>query len=273
MAATEEVRDAAEQVEDSAGFERFARLGLAARTLVWSTIAVLTLLLALGRASQPDQSGALQALSRTPFGAVLLVLVAVGFVAVALYRLLTAAVGHRDQPPGRQRWGLRVKSGFEALLYVLAAVSAVRFVLGSGQDSEKQTRSTTAQVMDLPGGREVIGLVGVVVVVVALLMAWRAARADHADDIRRSAMPDALKRPAIVIGAVGLAGRNLVIALVGGFLVDAAARYEPGSAKGLDSTLLTLADRPFGSALLLVAAAALLAYGVWSVVETVWRDV
>jgi hypothetical protein len=75
------------------------------------------------------------------------------------------------------------------------------------------------------------------------------------------------------VGVVGLAGRGLVLALIGGFLVQAAWTFEPDKAKGLDASLKTLADAPFGPVLLAAAAIGLLGFGLWSFVEARYRRV
>jgi hypothetical protein len=125
--------------------------------------------------------------------------------------------------------------------------------------------------MELPGGRTAIGLGGAVAVVVAVVLFFRACGHHHLD--RLEDVPARLERPVAWLGVAGLGGRSLAVALVGGFLVNAAVRFDPEEAKGLDAALDELAQQPFGTGLLLLAAAALLCYGLWSLVEAVWRDV
>jgi hypothetical protein len=74
------------------------------------------------------------------------------------------------------------------------------------------------------------------------------------------------------VGLAGLTGRGLVYALIGGFLIEAAATFDPHEAKGLDASLKTLARQPFGSLLLWLAVAALLAFAVWSLFEARYRE-
>lgn len=272
MAAAAKVGRAAARAEDSAVVEHAARLGLAARTLVWTTIALLALLVAAGRNAKPDQSGALAALRDRPLGTALLIAAAVGFLAYGGYRLLSVAKGHRDLPAGGQRRLRRAQSLGEAGLYLAAAGSTASFLLGGAKDSEQQTESVTARLMALPAGRWLVGVLGVAVAGLGVVMAYRAVREKHARDLGPRT-PRWVRRPAVALGAVGMAGRGGVIALAGGFLVDAAARFDPRSAKGLDDTLQTLARQPFGTVLLLAAGSALLAFGIWSLAETLWRDV
>jgi hypothetical protein len=74
-----------------------------------------------------------------------------------------------------------------------------------------------------------------------------------------------------VVGTTGLVGRGFVFALIGGFLLDAAYRFDPDKAKGLDDSLKTLAEQPFGTVLLFASALGLLAFALWSFIEGRYR--
>lgn len=273
MTTPQQVRATAEQAEQSPVVERWARVGLAARTLVWAVLGVLVLRLALGDGGgeQADQSGALKSLAATPFGGVLIGVLALGFGIWAGYRLLCAAVGHRDEQ-GAKRHAQRAKAAGEALVYAFATVTALRVLTGGRADSEEQTDSVTAAVMSVTGGRTLIGLAGVAAVVVGAVLAWRALQRTHADKLEHYRVPPRLRRPAVTVGVVGLVGRAAVVALVGVFLVVAAVRFDPEEARGLDGALRALAEQPFGSVLLGLAAVGVLGYALWSLVETLWRD-
>jgi hypothetical protein len=266
------VKRFAERAEDHHLVERFARAGLGSRGVVWLFIGALAASVAMGGGSsqQSDQSGALRALADTPGGFVLLLALALGFVCYSGYRFLCAAVGHRHDQT-RKRVLHRLKSGGEGVIYAAAAVSSLRTAFGDSPDSEEDTRSTTATVMELPGGRTVVGLVGAVAVVVAVVLFVRALTHHHAERLEN--VPARLERPVVWLGVAGLGGRSLAISLVGGFLVNAALQFDPDEAKGLDAALDELARQPFGMWLLLLAAASLLCYGLWSLVEMLWRDV
>jgi hypothetical protein len=76
-----------------------------------------------------------------------------------------------------------------------------------------------------------------------------------------------------VIGTAGLASRGFVFGLIGGFLVDAAVRFNPDKAKGLDASLKTVAHQPFGRVVLFLAAVGLLAFAIWSFIEARYRKI
>lgn len=273
MTTTGQVRDAAERAEGSGAVERLARVGLAARTVVWFMLGLLVVQLALGRSSeQADQSGALKALADTPFGGVLLVVLLLGFLLWAGYCLLSAAVGHRDEGNDAKRWAHRGKSAVEGLVYLLAAVSTGRVLVSGRSDSEQQADSVTAAVMSVAGGRTLVGLAGAAAVCVAGVLAVQALQRKHSERLEHYRVPSSLRRPAVTVGVVGRVGRAAVVALVGAFLVSAAVQFDPQKAKGLDASLRAVAEQPFGRYLLGVAAVGILGYALWSLVETLWRD-
>jgi hypothetical protein len=90
----------ARQAADSRWIERTARVGLAARGLVYVLIGILAFQIAfVDRATQADQQGAFQTLAQNGFGKAILWLVILG-----LCRLWPVA-GHRSRlgPPPRAR--------------------------------------------------------------------------------------------------------------------------------------------------------------------------
>ena len=123
----------AEQVQDSTAVEGLARLGLASRGVVWLVVGLLAASVALGRAEErTDRTGALAAIKDKPLGGALLVVLVVGFLGYAAYRLLEAGVGHRDED-GAKRWGARLVSLATGVFYGILAVSTAQFLLrGSG---------------------------------------------------------------------------------------------------------------------------------------------
>jgi hypothetical protein len=78
-------------------------------------------------------------------------------------------------------------------------------------------------------------------------------------------------RVANTAGRIGYASRAFVLAVIGGFLVDAAWSYDPGEAKGLDGALLRLAQAPLGPILLAAVALGFFAYAVWCLMQARYR--
>jgi hypothetical protein len=262
--ATKEARAA----RDSEPIGWLARFGFLGSGVVYAVLGLLALRVALGERARADRNGALAAIKVQPFGRVLLVVLAVSFAGYALWRLLDGAVGHRsdDEP---KRTALRVGSFGRGVVYAVLAVSTARFVFSSpGGD---KTEPLTARVMSHTGGRTLVGAVGAAVVAGGLAMAYRGARQKFLERLNLGSAGPAVTWAARVIGAIGLVGRGLVVALIGGFLVQAAVAFNPDKAQGLDASLKKLATAPFGRVLLAAAALGLLGFGAWSFVEARYR--
>ncbi len=252
---------------DAAGWG--ARAGIVARGVVWLVVGLLAFRVGLGGGGQADRQGALGALRDQPFGAVLLVAMAIAFAAHAAFRVLETWVGHRDVDDDRKRVMKRAWSGCRVIIYGFFAVSTLLFLVSG--PSSGDAAGPTAKVMSYPFGRIIVGLVGAGIVIGGLVQGVRGVRTDFTDKLR---MPGGMMATVVKrAGTAGLIGRGIAYALVGAFLVQAAVRYDPNKAKSLDQALKTLAAQPFGTIMLLVTAVGLLSFAVWSFLEARYRDI
>lgn len=270
MTVPEQLGDSARAVHGSRSAQGLVRAGLAARGLVWSVVALLLVLLAVGVDEQADQTGALRSISAQPLGTVALAVIALSFAGLGLFLLLDAAVGHHRDRDDAERYGRRAKSLAKALLYLALAVSTTRFALtGQGDDDPS---SVTAQVLALPAGRWLTGVVGVAVVGLGVGLAVRALRRQHREKLDLPDVPPGLRRPVLAVGTAGLLGRGLGVGLFGALVVRAAATADAGEAQGLDAVAQRVAGQPYGQVLLVAAAAGVLCFALWSFAEAAWAD-
>jgi hypothetical protein len=259
----------AKEAHDSDAAEWGARSGLVARGLLWMAIGMLAVGLAVGQAGRADRGGALGALKGQPFGKVLLVAMAAAFAAHAGFRLLEGTVGRTEEKDDRKRYLKRAWSLCRVVIYGSFAVATVTVLL-SGAKSEDAT-GPTAKALSLPLGRWLVAAVGAGLVIGGVVQAVRGLRQDFT---KKLLMPGGRMQQVVKgAGGAGLIGRGLVYALIGTFLVSAAVNADPHKAKGLDAALKSLASKPFGTALLLIAAAGMLAFAAWSFLEARYRDV
>ncbi len=270
-ATTQQAKRGARRAEDSKPVEALARLGLAARGLIYVVIGLIALQIAFGGGGKADRGGALAAIRDQPFGKLLLVVAAVGFAGYAAWRLLQAAIGHQDADDEKKRVVKRAGSLARGLLYASFAVSTLTFVTSGGGNDK--TKPLTARALALPGGQVLVFLVGVAVVGGGVYMAYRGIAKKFEKNLDLSSAAPTTRTIATRSGTVGLLGRGLVFVLLGGFLIDAAVTFDSKKAKGLDAALKTLAQQTFGTVLLIVAALGLLAFGAWSFVEARYRKV
>ncbi len=271
--AVHEAAGKARQAGASPWLDRAARVGLAGRGLLYLTVAVLAAGIALGSAGQPaDKQGAVQALADKPFGGIILAVLVGGFLGLALWQFTEATWGRRDERDDTKRTLKRAASVGKALLYGALAATAGSVLLGRAKrGGDQQESAWTAKVLDLPGGRILVGAAGLAVIGAGAWLVARGVRRKFEKHLDTASMPRPLCRATTVGGAVGHIARGLVAGLGGLLLVKAALSYDPQQAKGIDGTLRTIAAQPYGKILLLLAAAGLAAFGLFCFVEARYR--
>jgi hypothetical protein len=261
---------AAQQAADSKWIERTARVGLAARGLVYVLIGILAFQIAfVDRAERADQQGAFQTLAQNGFGKAILWLVIIGFVGYGFWQA-TEVWGHRHEHDDRKRTASRVESAVKAAIYLILAVVAFRVVTGSGQ-SGQGGEQVTAKALQLPGGQVVVGLAGVAIVAAAVLLAWRGLRTKFEEHLDLSELGPGARSALINLGKVGYIARGVVFTLVGLLVVAAAATFDPDKARGIDAALRQVAAQPYGPWLLSLMALGLMCFGAYSFAESRYR--
>jgi Domain of Unknown Function (DUF1206) len=262
---------AARQAADSRWIERMARVGLAARGLVYVLIGILAIQIAfVDRAEQADQQGAFQTLAQNGFGKAILWLVILGFVGYGLWQASEAAWGHRRERDDRKRAASRIESAVKAVIYLVLAVVALRVVTGtsgSGQGGEQ----VTAKLLQMPGGQILVALTGVAIVAAAVLLAWRGLRTKFEEHLDLTELGPGTRSALINLGKVGYIARGVVFSLVGILVVAAAVTFDPDKARGMDAALRQVAAQPYGPWLLSLMALGLMCFGAYSFAEARYR--
>jgi hypothetical protein len=148
---------------------------------------------------------------------------------------------------------------------------------GSGQQSASsshaQETELTARVLSWPYGQLLVGAVGGVLLLAGLGFGYQAVTTNVQERLKRERMRPAVWWMATALGAVGSWARAVVLVLVGVFVIAAAVSFDPRKARGLDASLRTLADQPYGPYLLGAIALGLVCYGAYVLLETIYRKV
>ena len=253
-----------ERATDQPWYQAAARGGWVARGLLFIVTAVLALQLALGqRREETSSQGAMEEVAQKPFGKALLLILAVGLLAYAGWRLVEIFL-NRSQGSG---WAARVKHVGHAAAYLALSVMALGTLRSPNQSGGGQQQDITARVLSWPGGALLVGAVGVAVFATGLGIAWHVLHGAHREELELDGMSRRQRRLVDLLAMAGNAGRSLVFCLVGWFVVAAAVRNDPRQANGLDAALHELLQQPYGSWMLGVVAAGLALYGVFCLVS------
>ena len=237
--------------------EPLARVGLVAKGISYGLVGVLALKLALGDGgAATSNQGAMQHLAGTSFGQFLLVLLAIGLAAYAIWRLIQAWQGTE-----------RFVNAARFVIYGALTYSAVRILTGSGQQSQNQSaHKTTAAILGWPGGTWIVGIAGLVLIGIGLYQLYMGVSRKFEEKWRGQS------DVGNVVGVIGHIARFVVLALIGVFAIKAAVDYNPQNAVGFDGALQKLAHQSYGSYLLGLTAAGLIAYAVFCFFDARYRD-
>jgi hypothetical protein len=257
----------------------WARLGYAAKGVVYLIIGWLAVLLAIGAGGKAtDQRGALQTISAQPFGQFLLVLVIIGLVGFAIWCFLQAWFDTEGK--GSDIKGIIGRLGYAVtgVSYALLAFGAFQLVTrtGTGSATKSTTASTqdvTAQLLNHSWGVAVVVILGLIVIGVAGYLFSKAFTAKFQQRLTLTGLSARLRSGIIFLGRFGYAALGVVFSIIGIFLIGAAVQHNPHEAKGLDTALRTLIQQPFGPLLPGIVALGLVAYGFYSFVEARYRMV
>jgi hypothetical protein len=249
-----------------------ARAGFVSRGVVYGVIGILAIKLALGAGGKTtDQSGALRTIARQPFGEVLLVLVAIGLAGYSLWRLLHALLGHG---PERSDSGFdRVAALGSGIAYGAICAVAVEILLGSGGGTSGHAAKATAGVLGWPGGTWLVGIAGGVFIGIAAYQGYRGVTQDFLKDAKTETMSDPIRKWYKLVATSGHLARAVVFGLVGVFVIKAAVDFDPSKAVGLDGALAKLAHQSYGSVLLGIVAAGLVAFALYSLADARYRRI
>jgi hypothetical protein len=253
---------------------RLARYGYAAKGSVYIVVGGLALSAALGTGgATTDAEGALRAIFRQPFGALLLLLTGVGLLGYVTWRFTQAVFDIEEK--GVDARGLLKRAGYLAsgVAYSSLALSALRQAIGLATSGGRSQEDWTALVLARPFGRWLVIAAGVVLATLAVNAAVIAVRRLYQRKLKREEMTRAAWRWAGGLAVAGLLARGVVFGLLAAFFIQAGWDVDAGQAGGLSDVLVAIAAQPQGPWLLGLMAAGLVAYGLYALVEARYRRI
>jgi hypothetical protein len=253
--------------------ERLARVGFAVKGVLYLLLGGSALLFALGRGGElTDMRGVERFLLNTAYGGPLLAVVGVGLGLYAAWRFLEAFGDANSKGRSPAGVGARALYALSGSVYGLLAVDALRLALGTGQGS--------AGAADIPrtlvaGDLAVWGalLVAAGLIAYGVQQLLRAFGPTLSDRLNLRRVQREIGEWPIRVSRVGLAGRGVVLMLMGVLLAQQARRSAAAAAQtDTGDTLRLLAALPTGEWLLIAVAIGLMAYGVFQLVQARYRS-
>ncbi|WP_405093530.1 DUF1206 domain-containing protein [Micromonospora sp. NBC_01392] len=273
MSLTRNAGATAAQAKNSRWLELLTRAGFIGYGIVHLLFAWLALQIAFGNSGEEgNQNGALRTLGEQPLGKFVLVVIAVGLFAMALWQASEALVGHQSRT-GKERTFERIASVVRVIIFVWLGWTAIKVVQDASSNSSDQQQQLTEKLMASDGGRWLVGLAGLVLAAVGIGMVIYGLKKKFERNLKTGEMSPKTRQLTRRLGMAGYAARGAVFAIAGLLIVVAAVKYDPEKARGLDAALRTLRDQAYGPWLLALMALGIAAFGVYCFFQSRYRKV
>lgn len=256
--------------------EWLARLGFAAKGVVYAIIGVLALLYAFGEGGETGGTqNALQTIGEQPFGQILLGIVALGLVGYSIWLFVRSGMDTENEGSDTKGIVKRIGYGINGIIQLGLAFIAGRMALNSGGGSSGGDAASdwTARLMEQPFGTWLVGLVGLIVIGVGLYHIYEGYSVKFREILKLNEMNETEIKWTIRFGRAGLIAQGIVLGMIGSFLIQAAIQYQPSEARGVGGTLQTLAQQPYGPWLLAIVALGLVAHGIYMFILSQYRHI
>jgi hypothetical protein len=250
-----------------------ARGGYAARGVLYLIIGIFALLAAHDSTKPKDSHRSLEALLAQPFGYFLVGIVVAGLLAFAAWRFLQATrdVDHH----GKNVKGLVIRAGLFAGGLVNGALAF--FALGllisgikSSGASGGQSKDWLAHFLSWEDSNLLVYLIALIplgVGIAHIIKGWKASFEQYFEadeDVMRYVRP---------VSRFGLIARGVVFIEIAVLLAISGSAYKAMDPPGMKEALDALQNLPAGWLILMVMAAGLIAFSVYSFSEAFWRKI
>ncbi|HXG70253.1 MAG TPA: DUF1206 domain-containing protein [Gemmatimonadaceae bacterium] len=254
--------------------ERLARVGYAAKAVLYATIGVLAASAALsGGGRTTDTRGAMGTVLAAPFGRVLLMVVGAGLFGYALWRMVEAINDPENRGSDAKGIALRFSFAARSLAHAALGFTAFGIAAAGRPDSEAPDGPElwTARALEMPGGRGIVLAVAAGIIGYALYQLYRAAAAKLSKKLELHTLSPSAQRLVIATSRFGIGARGLVFGMIGVLMLRAARQDSAEKAGGIGDALKALSD--LGKWPFAVIAIGLIAYGGYELLNARFRRI
>jgi hypothetical protein len=253
--------------------EVLARIGFVAKGVLYLTTSTLAVRAALGFGGKanPDSRHAMRTLESAPLGSWLLVVLAVGLVGYAAWRIVEALTDAEQHGRGAKGLAIRASHFGSGLVHLglayAAAVIAFHIHKYDGR-SGAQIQEAVGKALSTPGGVYAVYAAGAIVAGYGLYQLWVAYRAKLPRDLHFAPKHTVL----VQISRIGIAARAIVFVAIAWLVAHAARDNNPREAGGIGDSLHTL-KQSIGRWPFIAIALGLGAYGIYELINAKYRRV
>lgn len=255
--------------------ERLARVGFAAKGVLYLTIGVLSVRAAMGAGGRAvtDTHGALDVLHGT-FGRAAVAIVALGLAGYGVWLLVSAFTDAEGRGREAKEIAMRIGAAARGVVHLALAGTAISVAMwqrsgGGGNDSN--AKHWTSRALEMPAGEYIVwGVAGGFAAfgIWQLYCAWKAKLDKHLDLQR---LGQGARSVVVALSRFGIAARGVVFITIGVLFARAASRQDASEAGGTGASMRELFA--FGRWAFIGIAAGVAAYGVYQLIQARYRRI
>lgn len=258
------------QSKKEAWLQKFARVGLSAKGLVYCLLALIAFITALGLSSRKsDKEEAFKMIGEQPFGKVLLLITGLSLIGYVMLRFFQAFRDSDHTGSGVKAFFRRAGFAFSGLIYAGISFYAIKMALGESSEGDTK-KQLIARVLEYPGGKLAVGLVAALVIGQGLYQIYRGLSKKFMKKVELHHSD--FKKTFEKTGMAGHVSRGLVLCLIGYFILRAAVDSNPHEAEGTGGAFDFLKETG-GNWLMGIVALGLFAYGIFMFVRAAHQKI
>jgi hypothetical protein len=251
-------------------FQVVARIGYAARGLVYSIVGLVAISVAFGiRNTALSLTSVLQELLGQPLGTIVVWGIAAGMVCCAFWRLAQGLLDADRLGSGRRAVFRRIAYVLSSLAYFGLAALAIG-VAFQVPPSGSSPRGWAAWIIGWPLGPLALGLIGTGFLGLAATTALRAYRAPFKQEFE---LRSSIAKWLVPMGRAGHSARSIIFLIIGYFLISSAVHSNVREVRDMAGALNALQGQQFGMVLYTAVAAGLSLFGVFEFIQAFFRKV
>ncbi|HET8885187.1 MAG TPA: DUF1206 domain-containing protein [Salinimicrobium sp.] len=252
---------------------KIARTGYVAKGSVYAIAGVLTLMASFNLGGQKTgKLQVLQFLDKQPFGNALLVILALGLLCYASWRLFQAISDPEGISANKNGKLKRIAFFASGCIYIGLAILAILRVINAGNTGGSSTSSENTSFLASEIGLIVIGIIGAILIFIGLFQFYKIYKETFWRKFDEKSKMEEKRRKTIKNSAVfGLSSRGILFIIIGYFAVRAAITSNPSKIKTTTEAFSFLRESAFGAWLMGIVAAGLIGYAIYMFMTAKYR--
>lgn len=267
------------QKHDSAGerwLEFYARVGYAAKGIIYGSTGLLALLEALDltpAGKTVGSTGALRTIANQPFGRTIAVAIAISLMGYVVWRFLQAFLDPEHSGMDASDILRRISYAASGLVYASIAYSVIEILDSSPAEEGRTAEDWAFIVMSMPFGRWLVAAVGATFFGIGCYYFYRAIKAEFRKRFKLHKMSTTMKTIATAAGRTGIAARGVVYIVIGVSAGRAAWEFDADMIKTSEQALEVFNDNPTDEWILAILGVGFIAYATHMGFQAVYRSI